>query len=404
MEITRVIESAWLHNLNKIFTEFINNPKLTLQDCYKRAAKSLSSNAIDGLNTHLYFSINALTFELLVLTMENFQKKGLDFGSPKISGLIRELKANLPPEYQTLNGAEFLKLVRQSISHNSNVKQNFKIDSFDQYKVLLNKKATNSASYQFSTMELLKILEIYDTSRVMNQTYGCISIKENYDNPNMLLYAKKKLRSFNNIIEYEDVSGNKIPMDKFQENAFQRFLIKHKHNINKFGKLEKFVARFYPAQDNKLNNYEYKSHLLMSTLNLFQSNKNVTCEDVLKHTKKNDFGALMHFIDSDFMQSILYSSIAFNVFSAHTPEELAPIFDSAQINCDADTIRHLRNSFIHGRYYYNYKDSFEIYDGANKLSHITTFGLKDIDKLYQTYSKQTQIEILNERNKYNKQK
>ena len=398
MEVTRVLESAWFHNLNKIMTAFIKNPKASLTDCYKHAAKNPSIEAGEGLKIHFYYSINTLTFELLALTTEIFQKDGINFADPKINKLIKELKQNLPQEYQTLNGAEFLKLVRQSISHNSETKQNFKQEDLNNYKVNLPKKNVgNPATYDFSTIDLIKILQIYDMSKIQDKHYGQITVDENYDTPSMLLYGKKKLGSFNKFIEFKDVNGNVVPMDQFQENAFQRFLIKDKHNINKYGNMDKFMARFFPLQNNKLNNYEHKSHLLMSLQTMFSSDKSITCEDMIKHVKKHDSGSIMHFVDPEFMKSVIYSSIAFNMFSSHTNEELAELFEKSQVQCDNDTIRHLRNSFVHGRYFYNYKDSFEIYDGTKQMEHITTFPMENIDKLFATYSAQTRKDITKER-------
>ena len=136
----------------------------------------------------------------------------------------------------------------------------------------------------------------------------------------------------------------------------------------------------------------------MPLIKLFgEGNEKMTCEDMLKHLKKNEVGAMMHFIDPDFMKSVIYSSIAFNIFSAHTSDELAEVFSKAQVNCDEETIRHLRNSFVHGRYFYNYKDGFEIYDGRKEMKHITTFSMENIDKIYQTYTKETQKEVMQER-------
>lgn len=407
MKFTRIFESTWLHNLNQIMAVYINDPKLTLQQAYAKSAKNKSVSVKDGLKTHLYFSAYTLTFEALVLVAENFQKSGIDFGNPKIKSLLKELKENLPEEYKTLNGSEFLKLLRQSIAHNSDIKQNFKLKAVDTYKVSLGeKKAGSPTEYEFSTLDLLKILEIYDTSRDMTKTHGCVNIDENYATPNMMLYGKRKLGSFNNFLTYEDVNGKTIPMDMYQENAFMRFLIKHKHDLNKYKNFEMMIGRFFPAQDNKHNNYEHKCHLLMPILNFFNGNENIKCEDMIKYVKQNEMGAIMHFTDPEFMKSVIYSSIAFNIFSAHTKDELSTIFNKAQVKCDDETIRHLRNSFVHGRYFYNYKDGFEIYDGTKNMKHITTFSFDNVDKIYQAYTKETQKEVMIERKKlgYDKEK
>lgn len=398
MKNLRNFESIWLHNLNKLFSKFVALKSASLTDAYKLSTAVKPIDVQQGVNSHLVFGINALTLEVLTLTTENFQKNGLNFGDPKINKLLREIKLNLPAEYQSLNGAEFLKLLRTSIAHNSNDKQNLKAQNLFDYQVLLAKKGVSTPSnYTFSQMDLIKILEIYDTSRIMEQEHGCLLFDEEYNSPDKLLYGKKKLGSFSKFMVCQKADGQEVPIDQYQDATFQRFLIKHKADINKYGKFEHFITRYFPVPDNKFNNYEHKSHLLMSMIQLFNVHGKITCNDMVKNLKSNRLGGILPFLDAEFMQSLLYSSLAFNIFSSHTNEELHQLFIESKLNVDNDTIRHLRNSFIHGRYFYNYKNGFEIYDGNKELTHITTFDFNTLDQIYETYSKDTKKFVIKER-------
>ena len=105
----------------------------------------------------------------------------------------------------------------------------------------------------------------------------------------------------------------------------------------------------------------------------------------------------MPYIDKDFLQSILYSSTMFSIVSSRTNNELESIFNEAGHTMDLDTIRHIRNSFIHGRYFFNYKDGFEIYDGTNDLQHYATINFKTIKDIYKTFSHNNIFELVKTR-------
>ena len=92
-------------------------------------------------------------------------------------------------------------------------------------------------------------------------------------------------------------------------------------------------------------------------------------------------------VDKDFMKSIIYSSLVFNIVSSRTNNELAQVFESADIQIEPENVRHVRNSFIHGRYFYNFKDGFELYDGQKEMEHFFTFTFEDIEKLFHVFCK-----------------
>ena len=138
--------------------------------------------------------------------------------------------------------------------------------------------------------------------------------------------------------------------------------------------------RFLPQPDNKFNHYENKYHL-RNALNMLYENQNLTCSKFVKLLEKDDYRAVMPFVDSELMQSTMMSSVAFNLFATRTPSEIKTISDGINLGLSEEVLSRLRNSFIHGRYFYNYNDGFEIYDGTTSLSHITTINYDTLNKL-----------------------
>ena len=53
-----------------------------------------------------------------------------------------------------------------------------------------------------------------------------------------------------------------------------------------------------------------------------------------------------------------------------------------------DEINHLRNSIIHGRYFYNYDydkdDGYEMYDGRKEMQHIATLTVETVENIIST--------------------
>ena len=80
------------------------------------------------------------------------------------------------------------------------------------------------------------------------------------------------------------------------------------------------------------------------------------------------------------MDSIILSNILFSMFSFESMDELTKQFNSEGID-----INRIRNSVMHGRFYYNYNKGFDFYDGRNnkELEFIGTLSIKKITEVAQ---------------------
>ena len=402
-----------LHNTQRFLTKFVENKNLSLKDSYKMSVKRKPLDVDLSLSQHLYYTVCLLTFELLALATENFNQENLNFGDPTINTMLKEVKTKLPPEYKNMNGAEFLKLLRCSIAHNSAEIQNVYTGNIKQYDISLNKKGAPETQYSLPLEDILLISEAYDKCRNMSHPHGaldhpdCNSVKE-------LLQKHKKLGSFDKFLTFYNDKGEIVPIDKYQDSAFLRFLLKHESLINKSKNFDHFLTRYFPCKNSKLNQYEHKYQLSMTCSILLDSREklaniidpnfkaylstlkrekaikmtefNITCNDMIAMLDKIDYQGALPYKDKDFLKSIMLSSVAFSICSSRTNDELYDLFKQSGQEMDKDTVRHIRNSFIHGRYFYNFNNSFEIYDGTNNLEHFATLSFDAINDIYSTYA------------------
>lgn len=426
MENIRNFESIIFYKMQKTLMKFAENKNCSLFDCYNLAAVRKPLDTKGALNADLYHTVCLLSFELIALATENFDQTSLNFSDPKINDMLRSVKQNLPPEYKTMNGAELLKLIRSSIAHNSMAIQNTYTNDMKDYEITLNKKHSPGAPYCLSLVELLETIEAYDKCRVMDHVHGAIE-HYNLNSVKDLLSHYKKHHTFSNALIVYDSKGNIVPIDKHQDAAFFRFLRKHESLINMSKDFGHYMMRYFPLKDNKLNHYEHKSQLSMTTALLLDlnssykdmqektfidymsklkpeqrnklTNYNVCCNDFIKALNKIDFHGAMPYIDKEFMESLFASSIAFNICSNRTNDELYDLFKRAGHETDIDTIRHFRNSLIHGRYFYNYNGGFEMYDGQKELEHFGTLTFNTINDIFKTYAHNQIVDIVKQRDK-----
>ena len=398
MENYRNYESMWLYGLNEFISEFIQNKTINLKNSYKKASRNVVLQDLNEiLDKYIYFSATYLAVELFSLATENFSKRGLNFSDPKVNAVVREIKSKLPRDFNSMNGQELLKLIRSSVAHNSTTTKNIDTSQLETYDINFQKKGLPApARSGFTYVDMIKILSAYDQSRDLSQPHGALYIDENLKADDVLK-LHKKLGSFQSFIKYENAKGEIVPIDQYQEKAYLRFLIKHKQNINKFGNHIYFLTRYFPIKENKLNQYEYKYHLSTSLDILMSNYDDFTCEKMVRELKKKDIGAILPFIDKEFMQSVIYSSIAFNIFSSRTNAELFALSTEAGCTFTEEQIRHIRNSLVHGRYFFNFKDGFEIYDGTDEMQHFATLKIEDIRKIYHTFISDQKIQIIKKR-------
>ncbi len=387
-----------LANLSKILFQYAERGNVSFLDAYKLAAKHIMISAEKGCYHHISIGINEMALQILTYLCESFKKDGIDYSNREINKLLRDIKAKLPEEYRTLNAESFLKILRDAVAHNSQNTKNISAENLMSYKLNLPRTASSEKTQlTIACADMLDIMFKFDNARKLNNPLGGIEILDDYNLIEALLKLKKRGGKFSSVLLATNKKEGLVEIDEYQERAFARFLIQNKSLIN--GKNFNYVlTRFFPFKENGLNNYEFRCRLLKGFLNIAHNKFKTTNNELLKTFKmNNDFCGEVCFANSNFLKSILYSAMCFNMFASRTKDDLLPIFESAGLGLSNDEIRHLRNSFIHGRYFFNFKDGFEVYDGTKNLEHFLTFNFEEIEKLYEAYTEEQRQEIIDAR-------
>ena len=124
---------------------------------------------------------------------------------------------------------------------------------------------------------------------------------------------------------------------------------------------------------------------LMSTNNSFSKRENIdlTASQFNKVLFKKGIGQYQlnenfHAAYLPIFTNILYSSVANT--DDKTRNSILKNLDLTGVQCE-----NFRNSIVHGRYFYNYDNNFEMYDGnvrkGAQLEHISTVAFADVNKL-----------------------
>ena len=112
--------------------------------------------------------------------------------------------------------------------------------------------------------------------------------------------------------------------------------------------------------------------------------RNMTADGLADLLKKEYKPRYIQLRNSKLYDSTLYSTLAFSIFTGFSRDDLKSIVDNGNYEYSAEELAHLRNAFVHGRYYYNYDDGFETYDGTKELSHVKTLTFDMIVDLLKT--------------------
>lgn len=81
-----------------------------------------------------------------------------------------------------------------------------------------------------------------------------------------------------------------------------------------------------------------------------------------------------------------------------TNDEILNLLTENGISIGFEEVRKLRNSLIHGRYYYNQKRAIEFYDGrkVKELEHHTTISIEKLIKIIEAVSKNIDLSFKTE--------
>lgn len=326
---------------------------------------------------------------------------GLNQSSQNLKNNLKQIKAKIDVDNieKTTNALQLVKIIREAFAHNNDSEEisNWSMDE-EFYIHIQSKrdKAGNRHNIKLSFDDLTFFIDGY-LANILNVDE---TITELYVNGNQLdrKISKQRLLTPEQMSKHiKKVNSETQEYEKCSE--LQLNALCHCFNNDFFhGELVErisspyrpnFISMVFPFEFNCHNmlydlklmsnglfhlNYKYRSleEWFNSILNQAKNAPDMTCEYMTY---------LFYFFSSGKADSAMISNILFSIFSFENFENVKNLFSDTGLD-----INRIRNSVMHGRFYYNYKNEFDFYDGKHNsdLEYIGSLKVKKITEVAQT--------------------
>lgn len=375
--------------LAKSLLDWRQNPQMSLRrilriNCAKHFAPHQHINSETVLNLAVSSSLSNLLRQIFVSNYE-YLRHNID---DKMTDKLKHIRASTSTSPNNINTTKSLDVIRQSFAHNDiDAKTpNWKLNN--EFKVEISFKHN---CFTFDLLQLHQLINEFLELKIQ-PTFVKFEIQEQelFNAVSNKKLTPKTIKKY--IIPINSDDTHSI-FDSYQYNALYNLLTPATH-INPMQHLKIIADNNYfvlqkllPCQHNA-GHISYINNLVFRNI-IWLNNHFINRDDFIDHAykfeknveltdEKNTSNArcsLLEFInyDSIALECALISNALFTLFSISPPNKLQKYF------LDIDANR-LRNSLMHGRYYYNHNNGFEFYDGKNndKLEHIATLEINQI--------------------------
>lgn len=344
-------------------------------------SKELLNGAIESTIANL--SMQSFTF------VYEFLKNNID---DKMTTNLKNLRNKLSSNSSNLNTAKFLDTIRQSFAHNDitattpnwrytedfkieiNLKGNHFVFSIDEFREVMNEFLNLKQSHSLKEYSILqdKLIEATNNGKLKPDNINKF-ITEVYSDGSENLFDKYQCSALYNLICYNsNKSLVNIRLDKLL--SYNSFLLARMLPLKQGGGMMAFknnmCTRMLFALQKAIQSrdmFVFTAAELEATFNLLDW---YTTNDAKLRADMVEFMLL----DTNLFEITLLNNVLFNIFSLMPPNDIAKYFNSS------DDFRRIRNSVMHGRYFFDYDRTFELYDGKNEddLKHISSLSISKI--------------------------
>ncbi|MBQ8522963.1 MAG: hypothetical protein IJ458_04860 [Clostridia bacterium] len=375
--------------LAKSLIDWRKSPQMSLRrifriNCAKHFAPNQHINTETVLNLAIASSMSNLLRQTFVSNYE-YLRHNID---DKMTDKLKQLRNSTSSNPNNINTTKFLDAIRQSFVHNDIDAEipNWRLN--DEFKVEVNFK---SNSFTFDLIQLHKLMTEFLALK-KEHIYLNFDVKDS-DLFNVVNKGKLTPNNVQKYIILHNQDGSYASFDQYQCQALYNLLtpatnispIQHLNMIadNNYFILQKLLpckhnAGLISYMNNMvfrglvwLNNHFIDRKDFIDSAYNFETKVELTDEG----TPSDIRCSLLEFInyDSIALECTLISNALFTLFSISAPNKLQKYFS------DID-VKRLRNSLMHGRYYYDNKNGFEFYDGRSNdnLEHIATLNINQI--------------------------
>lgn len=375
--------------LAKSLMDWRQNPEMSLRrilrlNCAQHFAKNQYIDTKDVLRLAVNSSLSNLLRQTFVSNYE-YLRHNID---DKMTDKLKQLRTTTSATPNNINTTKFLDVIRQSFVHNDIEAETPNWQLNDEFKVQINFK---NNCFTFDLWQMHQLMSEFLALKKQH-SYVQFDIKDR----NLFNAVNKGKLTHNDIHKYiipMTNNGSNFTFDEYQYEALYNLLtpatdisqIEHLKMIahNNYFILQKLL----PCKQNAghisyLNNITFRC---LIWLNHYFINREEFMDHAYQFEEKVELTdeantnearcLLLEFInyDSIALECSLISNALFTLFSISAPNKLQKYFADIDVN-------RLRNSLMHGRYYYNHDNGFEFYDGRtnDNLEHIATLQINQI--------------------------
>lgn len=323
----------------------------------------------------------------------------------KTKFLNLKLKADINGKLKEVNPQQMFKIIRNCLAHNDDSSNDYTWEMGNDHNLIITySKRGKNLVIKLNVVELKELLNIYMANAIdLNGRVAMAVEKNKLKNAVM----EKRLQPGNIhkfILGMDNKIKTSLDLDKYQKKALYNFYSNENlytytnmiENSSIFPLNENFIPHLYPNRTNAMSLFN-DCNSLITILRSILDHANITMVDLYELLKdkirlesnKINYNMLALIINNRFVAT-LASNILFSIVSCINSENLKKYFPS---NVDVNRIR---NSLMHGRFFYNNDYGFEFYDGVldsdksksinrieDKIEHIATLTFEDIDLISQ---------------------
>lgn len=365
--------------------------------------KEQNLNLLNEMKRYIARSIITHYFVLLYeLVNGNFDES---LKKSKNDFITMKFKIDANGSLKTINAKQLLDIIRQSFAHNDDEKliPNWMFDN-DENIIIHRKLKKNEIEIKIHITELVSLGNMYLINAEGNSRIGVKMYAKRLSDG--IMQKRVNTGNIHKFVGSYDIEKKvDIPLDKLQKRALYNFFIKSTEgldqkmiNIGIHPYDPSLLGLKYPFKCNAANIIkDYQRTLsLLSILDDTNLSKNQFMTKIFNDkVKKEEAVDLIEMQDylgvANRFEFCIASNILYSIFSYMEPSKI-----ESCLNRDID-FKKLRNSIIHGRFYYNYEDGFNFYDGIiekktegksvkeieKNIEYVATLTLNDINTLTQ---------------------
>ena len=369
------------------FCEMIENHSLTFEQAIgniidieeiktNKPSKQIASEV-------LKYSLSQVLVQALVFQNEAFKHYHLDEALTDSKSFLNRVREKL--SVKNIGNKQLYKLIREAIVHNNPEDPNVVIDEKLHLTFRFKQKNAQDIKIELNLMDVAQVVNVFNLN--LDNTAKQITVYEK-DFADAISNHQLTDKNLDKFVQAK-INGQDVIFDQFQKSAYVNFAYKTNEIYETWYGISpanwQIVSGHLPFKENFDNLFLDNYKLVNLFLFLMQNtNKNIQqlLEDFYHYNKNNNLPA-REFLIGNLFYDVCFNTILSNVFTlvnSTSQEEIKHMFELAGYTFSNEEIRHLRNAFAHGRYFYNYakQTAVEIYDGQNEIEHVGTFSVDEL--------------------------